>query len=126
MQDAPANRIVVDLDCEPLKRATDRERCDYLFVGEEAEKVWVAPIEMKGGRVEAEKVIGQLQEGAHTLGEWLPAGCNIRFVPVLVHNGGIHKRDTKRLRRERIRLRNYQRQTVFIRCGQPLRKALNS
>lgn len=45
-----ANRqgLIVDLDCATLPIQEDQKRCDYLFIGEEDNTAWVAPIELSG------------------------------------------------------------------------------
>ena len=117
-------RVVVDLDCDALDLAPEGKRCDYLVVGEESDAAWVAAVEHKGGAFKAGPVVEQLQGGADAAGQWLPAGSGFQFVPVLAHGKGVHKRDQRTLRSRRIRLRGQEKQTVLIRCGQELRKAL--
>ena len=71
MQKAPAQRVIVDLDCDELGLPSATKRRDYLFVGEEPRHVWVAPIERKSGGFKARAVVEQLQRGADAIGQWL-------------------------------------------------------
>lgn len=125
MQGGPTPRVIVDLDCRTLEIPRDRKLCDYLFVGEENNTAWVAPIELKGGRFKADEVVEQLQGGANVANTWLPSGNSFKFVPVLVHGPGVHKKDYETLRRRKIRLHGREGQTVLIRCGNTLREALD-
>ena len=124
MKGAPATRVVVDMDCDPIKNLSTGKKCDYLFFGRENETVWVAPIELKSGGVEANKAVDQLQKGADTADKWLPSRSSFQFVPVLVHSG-IHPRDKAILQKKPIKFRNRTRRAVMIRCDKPLREALN-
>lgn len=127
LEGTPTNRVVVDMNCDALKTKAERERkkrCDFLFVGKEAETVWAASIEMKSGWVDASVALEQLQEGANTLECWLPKDCKIQFVPVLAWNRKIHKRERSLLQRGRVQLRGQEKQAILIDCGDSLSKAL--
>ncbi len=118
MEGAPANRVLVDLDCDNLDIAWgDGDKyCDYLFIGEEKVTAYVAPIELKGGSFRASEVIEQLQGGANAADKWLPPGDAFQFVPVLVHGKGINREDLKKLRRAKIKLRKHEPAPFLIRC----------
>lgn len=124
LADVPTEHVLVDLDCESLQSRYQRKRCDYLFVGEEAETVRVVPIELKSGGFKAADVAEQLRGGAALAAAWLPDDSAFSFVPVLAHGKRIHRRELEKLRSERIQLRGQARQIVSIHCGQPLRGAL--
>ena len=123
---APAERIVVDMDCDSLRIPVERKRCDYLFVGEEPETVCVVPIELKSGRFEASATLEQLQAGVGMADTWLPQGVKFRLVPVLAHGKPIHPAERKRLLTRRIRWRKQKKGVVLIKCGEPLTKALRA
>ena len=121
---APINRLVVDMDCEALGLINET-RCDYLFVSEEDATTWIAPIELKGGKVgSVTRVANQLRGGADLAAELLLPGIGFRFAPVLAHKKPMHKHDLKKLRKERIRLRGVSRMIETVRCGAPLVRAL--
>ena len=124
MKGAPTSRVVVDMDCDSIKNSSTEKQCDYLFVGKENNTVWVAPIELKSGGVEANKAAKQLQRGANTADKWLPSGSSFRFVPVVAH-AGIHPRDKAILQKKPIKLRGQIRRAILIRCGKTLREALD-
>ena len=124
MEGISATRVVVDLDCNALDLAPASRRCDYLIVSEEANAAWVAAVEHKSGGVDAGQVTEQLQGGADAADKWLLAGSVFQFVPVLAHRKGVHRNDQKTLRSRKIKLRDQEKQTVLIRCGQELKEAL--
>ena len=47
------------MDCDALKIPRQQKRCDYLFIGEEETATWIAPIELKSGRLRATEVLDQ-------------------------------------------------------------------
>ena len=125
MNKAPALRVIVDLDCDTLRIPRNGKHCDYLFVGEESEIAWVAPIELKGGNLGAQDALDQLQGGVRAADTWLPQRSSFQFVPVLAHGKRIHKQDLRTLNSRKLTLRGQKRQTVLIRCGDPLKVALS-
>lgn len=125
LKDAPAQHLIVDLDCATLRIPANRKRCDYLFVGEEDRTAWVVPIELKGGGFKADDVAKQLQGGSRVADAWLPPGSPFQFVPVLAHGKGVHNKDLKELRRNKVTLRGKERQTVLLRCRERLMSALS-
>ena len=125
MAGLPPDQILVDLDCSELDISQNGNRCDYVFVGGDKDPVWVAPIELKSGSFKASEVKKQLQGGADVAGAWLPRQNGFRFVPVLVHGGGMHKHERKALGNVKITLYGRTRQAVWIRCGRALKDALS-
>lgn len=124
LKDAPAQRLIVDLDCSTLRIPASRKRCDYLFVGEKDRSAWVVPIELKGGRFKADEVVEQLQGGCDVADAWLPTGKLFRLDPVLAHGKGVHERDFRTLGRRNITLRGETRKIKTLRCGDKLVRAL--
>lgn len=89
LEGAPSERVIVDMDCKELKLPSEQKRCDYLFFGGECGVIIVAPIELKGGKVESlSAVVEQLEGGAKLASELLPRNLprdiSIRFTPILV------------------------------------------
>lgn len=129
LTDAPAEHVTVDLDCQALPLPTGKKRCDLVFVGEETRDgrsdIWVAPIELKSGAFRASTVVAQLQTGADLADQWLPANAMFNFVPVVAH-GPVHRKELEILRQNPITLRKQMRRPVLLRCGSPLRQALDA
>ena len=120
----PSNRLIVDMDCEALG-LTNKKRCDYLFISEEGTTTWVAPIELKGGKVgSVTRVVNQLRGGAKLAAKLLPKGLAFQFIPVLAHEKPIHRLDYKKLRREKINFRGIEGSIETVNCGDPLVKVL--
>ena len=122
MAGAPASHVTVDMDCAAL--SLQGKRCDLLFVGEDGDDAWVAPIELKSGAFSVSSVAAQLQSGANLADQYLPASTRFHFVPVIAHGHGIPKQKTKALRKAAVTLRKQTRRPLLIRCHTPLRNAL--
>ena len=120
----PTDHVLIDLDCDALSIPPGSKRCDYVFVGGDEDAMWVAPIELKSGSFKGGSVAKQLQGGANAAEGWLPPGKSFRFVPVLVHGKGVHRREYKRLNESKIKMRGLTRQTKLIKCGGLLTTAL--
>ena len=121
---APAQRLIVDLDCAALQLPANRQRCDFLFVGEKDSTAWVVPIELKGGGFKVNDVAKQLQGGSWIANAWLPQGCLFRLVPVLAHGKGARKKCFGDLRRKNISLRGKKGKIELLRCGAELMSKL--
>ncbi len=122
----PASRVIIDMDCGELG-IDNEKRCDYLFVGEEGTVTWIAPIELKGGKVGGvTKMADQIRGGVRLADRLLPMGRKFRLVPVLAHEKPIHRRDRKQLRREKVSLRGSRKLIKIVRCGDQLVKALDN
>ena len=124
LKETPPVRLVVDMDCNELNQPTGGRRCDYLFVGEGHDTVWVAPIELKSGSVKASVVLEQLEGGLEAADSWLPSGIRFLLIPVLAHGKKIHREDLKVLRSRSVRLRGQRKKAELIKCGDSLAKAL--
>ena len=62
----PQQRPIVDFDKPGAPLGPAAPRCDYLFLAESScRELWIAPVELKKGPVDASKAIPQLQAGAH-------------------------------------------------------------
>ena len=120
----PLERLIIDMDCKALG-LNNKTRCDYLFVSEQDKTTWVAPIELKGGKVDSVTgVANQLRGGAELAAELLPPDLAFQFIPLLAHKKPIHKNDRTNLRKERIRLRGIVRMIKIVKCGDLLVTAL--
>ena len=120
MTGAPEKRVLIDVD----RVSADGQKCDLLFIGENDDNAWVAPIELKSGSFSGASVARQLQGGADIAARWLPRNARFKLVPILAHGKGVNRRELKALRGVKIRLRGERRQAQLIRCGAPLLTAL--
>ena len=125
LNDAPAQRLIVDLDCATLPIPANQKRCDYLLIGEQDNTAWVVPIELKGGGFTGAEVVKQLQGGSNVAHAWLPLGSPFQFVPVLAHRGSVHRHDLNKLRYKKINLRGQGKRIKLLRCREKLKKALS-
>lgn len=123
MNGAPPQPLIVDLDRAALPIPASQKRCDYLFIGEQNNTAWVAPIELKGGGFEVDDVAEQLQGGSDVADAWVPLGSTFEFVPVLAHRG-VDRHDRDKLRYKKINLRDHEKQIKLLRCGDKLKNIL--
>ena len=126
MTDAPRPRLVVDFDkpCSPVDR--NAARCDYLVIAEDPQGFgWVAPLELKRGRLDVDEVVKQLQAGACAVKDRVPKDVPVKFVPVAV-TGSVSKDAHNKLRdkRNRIRFHGHMVRVRRISCGAPLVEVL--
>ena len=119
-------RVIVDMDCDALSIPNNWKRCDYLFIGEERNAIWVAPIELKSGRFSVSAVLEQLEGGARMANRWLPQGATIQFAPVLAHGKTIHRNGLKALRDKKLQLRGQRKGIAVIKCGDQLAKVFGT
>ena len=124
LDEAPQVRIIVDMDCNALPISSAGKRCDYLFVGEDRNVTWVAPIELKSGRLSVSAVLEQLEGGIRMANMWLPQGISFQLAPILAYGKTPHRKDLERLRARKLRLRGQRKGIAVIKCGDRLTKAL--
>lgn len=124
MKGVPVAHVAIDLDCDALGLGQDGKLCDYLFVGEDKDTAWVAPIELKSGAFSGRQAAVQLQGGADVADTLVPTLSSFRFVPVLAHGKRVDRRTLKALRSSKVKLRSQTRQPLLIRCGEQLMRAL--
>lgn len=118
------NRIVINANKAMDRGVRGAKRCDcILFVQGNSDKVLAAiPVELKGGSVQVNHVVEQLQAGAKFTDEVIQKITredNFRLVciPVLVHNGKLTIRNTRRLDKRRIKFDGREWRIAIARCG---------
>ena len=114
------HRLAIDLDCQELG-INHEKRCDYLLIGQTGATIYVALIELKGGRVDsATEVARQLQGGADFLADrWLPSTVSCQFRPVLAYRK-MHREILKQLRKKTVRLHGRTEPIKLVECGSKL------
>ena len=102
--------------------------CDYLLFFTNERKLYVIPVEMKSGKVDAGTAVAQLQRGADVcdeiLREFPPSPCPSELLPILLYGGGIRSMELKVLRRSRISFRGEEYPITYERCGHSLKNIL--
>ena len=119
----PPSRLIIDLDKPGAPLGPADARCDYLFLAEPScRTLWVAPVELKKGAVDASKAIGQLRAGARLAERLVSAhiATGARFRPVLAAGGGTHKAERNKMRANRVKFHGYSEPVRRIKCGTPL------
>ena len=76
------------------------------------------PAELKGGRVRAAHCLDQLQNGAKLAQSLLGSYFQLlKFIPLIVHKGGIHPTEYKILQYRRISFRKVRRHAKLVKSG---------
>lgn len=123
LKDAPSPRLIIDFDKPGSPLGQRDTRCDFLFGAEDNdESGWVAPLELKSGRVDASEVLKQLRAGARVAEEIVPQNAKVNFRPVLAYKG-IPKAERTALK-SKVRFRNQTEALRLIKCGSRLTQAL--
>ena len=120
---APVTRLIVDLDEPGSPLGQNVTRCDYLFFADDNSGTdWVAPLELKRGQFHTVEFRKQLQAGAHAAEQLVPPNASVRFRPIAVFGGGLHKAEQRRLKQPSNRVRFHGRcePLRLIRCGAKL------
>ena len=83
-------------------------------------------MELSSSRFQVGKYVGQLRAGSRAAERILPAGVSVRFRPVAVYGGSIHKADWTRLRRghNKVSFRGMRETPRLLKCGLRLTQAL--
>ncbi len=126
MTDAPNPRLVVDFDKPGALLAADETRCDYLLIAQSnCQFNWVAPLELKRGRLHADRVVKQLQAGARAAEKLVPQREAVRFRPIAVSGStSKHERDKLKNKANRVRFRGHTEPIRLMSCGQGLARVL--
>lgn len=103
--------VFIDMDCVAGSNTCrllggHDTRCDYLFFGwhRSHHRQCIGVIEMKSGRPDVSKVIGQLKAGAACVEKLVCQDDRIQFRPVVVHGNKVPKAVRDRLRNQKIKL----------------------
>lgn len=122
MTGAPQPNVLVDMDCDDLKIEEGDRRCDFVFVSDDGD--WVVALELKRGKPDANEIVEQLQAGARFAESIVPQRAKVRFLPVAVYGGKLHRTEVNRFRRSRIRFRGESVSLELLRCGGRLNQVL--
>lgn len=127
MKDAPQPRVVVDFDKPGAPARRDGPRCDYLFIAEGGDgRFWVAPLELKKGRLHAGEAVRQLRAGAEAAERLVASGEKAALRPV-VAAGAMPKAERNGLKRadNKVRFHGRREEVRLMQCGAPPVRALS-
>ena len=128
MDELHRQKAIINMDCRELEIPLDHPRCDYIFAGATATNAdgdFLAPIEMKRGKTDADKFCRQLKAGAQFAQSRLALeNMDFQFRPIAVYGKGMHRDQINRLKRYKIPFRGDQYEIKLVRCGTSLVKAL--
>ena len=124
---APTECIIIDLDYPSSPLPPPNVRCDYLVVADDtAGGRWLAPMELKRGRFQMGQCIRQLRAGTRAAEQIVPPSVAVRFRPIAVFGGSIHKAERLRLRQgySKLSFRGMREPLRLTKCGSRLTDAL--
>ena len=124
LKGAPRPSITIDMDKPQAPVKQNETKCDYIFIGGSG-NVFLMPLELKKGKLDASDVVRQLQAGANIADDRIiPEGEGVQFVPVGVCGGKFHRAERDQLAQSKIRFRSQSSNVQLLRCGQRLADAL--
>ena len=124
LKGAPTPSIKIDMDNKKAPVGQDEAKCDYIFIGGSG-NVFLVPLELKRGKLDASDALKQLQAGANIADDRIiPGDEQVQFLPVGVCGGKFHRAERERLLQHKIRFRSQSSTVKLLRCGDPLTKAL--
>ena len=124
LQKAPPPFIMIDMDKPQAPVKQDATKCDYIFIGGSGD-VFLLPLELKRGKLDASDVARQLQAGANIAdNRIIPKRELVQFQPVGVCGGKFHRAERRRLSQHKIRFRGKHSNVQLLKCGDLLIKAL--
>ena len=120
----PTPSITIDMDKPQAPVGQDETKCDYIFIGGSG-NVFLLPLELKRGKLDASDVARQLQAGANIAdNRIIPKHELVQFQPVGVCGGKFHRAERRRLSQHKIRFRGKHSNVQLLKCGDLLVKAL--
>ena len=124
LKDAPTPSIVIDMDKPQAPGGQNETRCDYIFIGG-CNNVFLMPLELKRGKLDASDVVKQLQAGADiAAARIIPKRGQVQFLPVAACGGKFHRAEIRRLSQSKIRFKSQSSNVQLLRCSQRLIDAL--
>lgn len=124
LKGAPTPSITIDMDNKKAPVRQTETRCDYIFIGGSS-NVFLVPLELKRGKLDASDALKQLQAGANiAAARIIPKGEQVQLLPVAVCGGKFHRAEIRRLSQRKIRFRSQSSNVQLLKCGQRLIDAL--
>ena len=124
LQKAPVPFIMIDMDKPQAPVKQNDTKCDYIFIGGSS-NVFLVPLELKRGKLDASDVVRQLQAGANIAdNRIIPKRESVQLLPVAICGGKFHRAEIRRLSQHKIRFRGKPSNVQLLKCGDPLTKAL--
>ena len=124
LRDAPVPSITIDMDKPQAPVGQNETKCDYIFIGGSG-NVFLVPLELKRGKLDASDVVRQLQAGANIANDRIiPKREGVQCLPVAVCGGKFHRAERRWLSQRKIRFRSQSSNVQLLKCGQSLVEAL--
>ena len=128
LNNLPKPYVLIDMDCKELEHPAGN-RCDFIFVSDEdvinKKDAWVAPIELKSGRLNPGQVILQLQSGADFADTIMPQNIKVQLIPVVASgNTSYRPSEFEEFRKYPVKFRQVRAYIKLAECGENLSKQL--
>lgn len=117
----PQPFLLIDMDHEKAPIGSQgQNRCDYIFISDDG--TWTAPLELTRGKLEASKVVPQLQAGAKVAEQIVPHTAQVQFRAIAVYGGEFRRAERDKLNQKtnHIPFRGEVYPIKARRCGSPL------
>ena len=129
MENAPEPNVLISLEHKAAPVDASEKHCDFLFVGGGDDDIpeWVAPVELTTSPPKVRKFLPQLQAGASLAEKLIPKNVKVRFRPIAVHGGELHRAERFKflMSCNHVVFRSRPTLVTLVRCGSPLTKALS-
>ena len=110
---------MIDMDKPQAPVRQNETKCDYIFIGGSS-NVFLVPLELKRGKLDAGDIVKQLQAGADIAAtRIIPKREQVQFLPVAVCRK-FRRAEIRRLSQRKIRFKNQTSDVRFLKCDQPL------
>jgi len=124
LEKAPEPFIMIDMDKPQAPVRQNETKCDYIFIGGSS-NVFLVPLELKRGKLDAGDIVKQLQAGANIAAtRIIPKREQVQFLPVAVCRK-FSRAEIRRLSQRKIRFKTQTSDVQFLKCGQPLVEILS-
>lgn len=120
LSDISLEKVVVDLDAVFPSGREGKRQCEcVVFYFDSGANFVAVPIEFKSGEVNASVASQQLKQGANYAARFIPGGTKPVCIPILLHNGSIHKAEVRKLKSSRtnVLFRGRKFEINTARCG---------
>ena len=124
LKNAPTPSVTIDMDKRQAPVGGNETKCDYIFVGGSG-KAFLVLLELTKQDLNARKIVRQLRAGANIAARIISWREQVKFLPVAVCGGKIHRAEIRRLLQSKIRYKNKNSTVRLLKCGAPLIEALS-
>ncbi len=113
--------VIIDTDrCRDSFTAND-PLCDYLLFYRAGSDIAAVVMELKGGRIDAERSVAQISNGAKEVDKIISSVSVYNFIPIILFGRRAHTADVRLIQNKRIQFRGRGYRIIMERCGTSLK-----